>query len=63
MTDLFCYLNSFHWTNNQNGLQHPGAQSTQHTSGAVQTTRLILCMITEEFKDSEPEEAENRVSI
>lgn len=58
---LVIYLNSFHGTDHQNSLNHPGSKPTQQASGAVQSTGLVLCTVAEELKHPKPEE-QNRAS-
>lgn len=50
------YFDSFHGTDHQNSLHHPGSKPTQQASGAVQSTGLILCTIAEELEHPKPEE-------
>lgn len=53
---LGTYLDSFHGTDHQNSLHYPSAKPTEQAPGAVQSSRLILCMVAEELKHSKPEE-------
>lgn len=50
------YLDSFHGTHNQHSLHDPSSEPTQQAPGAVQTTRRILRVVTEELKHAEPKE-------
>lgn len=50
------YLDSFHGADHQNSLHHPGSKPTQQASGAVQSTGLVLRMVTEELKHPKPKE-------
>lgn len=49
------YLDSFHGTDHQHSLHYPSAKPTEQAPGAVQSSRLILCMVAEELKHSKPE--------
>lgn len=48
------HLDCFHWADHQNSLHDPGSKPTQQAFGAVQSTGLILGVVTEELKHPKP---------